>query len=484
MITTPANHNSFPGTQFRRLSDEQCQKLHSAGLEILDRTGVRLYHQPAIDLLQKAGARVSEGNRVRVPPTLVEKALATAPEQVTLYNRHGKPAIPLQGRRTFFGTGSDCLNIVDHRTGERRKAILKDVVEGVTLCDALPHIDFVMCMFLPKDTPTMVADRYQMEIMLNHTTKPIMFVTTDLSGCVDAVEMAGAVVGGDEALAQRPLVGCYINVTNGMQHNEEALQKLLYLSGKGVPATYIPVSLGGATAPIPVAGNMAIWHAGSLVGLVLSQLNRAGAPFITSGWGGSALDMRTTVSPYVEPEKQFVAQELAHWCGLPMFAFGGCSDAKLVDQQAGLEAALTLITNTLAGSHLVHDLGYLESGLTGSLAQLVICDELVSWIRTALAEIEINDDTLALDVIDQVGPDGHFLDTDHTLTHFRQRWYPTLIERGNYDDWINSGSQDLGQRAAMRAEQILAEHQPEPLPFNVQKRLQEIVERATQQFDN
>ena len=149
---------------------------------------------------------------------------------------------------------------------------------------------------------------------------------------------------------------------------------------------------------------MAIWNAGSLVGLVLSQLTRPGAPFITSGWGASSLDMRTTVSPYVEPEKQFIAQELAHFYDLPMFAFGGCSESKLVDQQAGIEAALTLMTNTLAGSHLVHDLGYLESGMSGSLAQLVICDELVSWIRTSLAKVEINEETLALDVIDEVAP--------------------------------------------------------------------------------
>ena len=386
----------------------------------------------------------------------------------------------MKGQQSFFGTGSDCLNIIDHRSGERRKPVLDDIVDGMTLCDALPNIDFVMCMFLPEDVPTMIADRYQMNAMLNHTSKPIIFVTTDLKGCEDAVEMAEVVVGGTQALQERPLAACYINVTNAMQHNREALQKLLYLSGKGLPTTYIPVALGGATAPITVAGNMAIWHAGSLVGLALSQLNREGTPFITSGWGASALDMRTTVSPYTEPEKQFIAQELAHQYNLPMFAFGGFSDSKVVDQQAGIEAALTLMCNILAGSHLVHDLGYLESGLTGSLVQLAICDELIDWIRTALGEVEINDDTLALDVINEVGPDGDFLSTRHTLGHFRSRWYPTLIERGNYAGWLDKGGQDLGQRAAARVDQILAEHKPKPLPKDVQKDLQKIIQRAAQ----
>jgi trimethylamine--corrinoid protein Co-methyltransferase len=143
----PASNNAFIGAQFRRLSDEQCQTLHSAGLELLERTGVRLHYQPAIDLLQKAGARVSEGNRVRIPAKLVEKALTTVPQKITLYDRHSQPTIPLDGHQTFFGTGSDCLNIIDHRTGERRRAVLQDVVEGVTLCDALyvstrgrPHV--------------------------------------------------------------------------------------------------------------------------------------------------------------------------------------------------------------------------------------------------------------------------------------------------------------------------------------------------------
>jgi len=372
---------------------------------------------------------------------------------------------------------------LDHRTGKRRNPLLKDVVEGVTLCDALPNIDFVMCMFLPEDVSIMVADRYQMETMLNFTTKPVIFVTTDLAGCVDAVEMAEAVVGGQKALQKKPLAACYVNVTSGLLHNEEALQKLLFLSGKGLPSTYIPVALGGATAPITLAGNMAIWNAGCLVGLVLSQLNRPGAPFITSGWGASALDMRTMISPYVEPEKQFIAQELAHFYDLPMFAFGGFSDSKLVDQQAGIEAGLTLMANALSGSHLVHDLGYLESGLTGSLSQLVICNEVIDWIKVAFMPLEINDETLALDLIDELGPDGQFIDSNHTLTHFRDRWYPTLIERNDYDEWVAKGGKDLGERAAARVEKILAEHQPEPLSIKIKKRLRDIVQRAKERFN-
>jgi trimethylamine--corrinoid protein Co-methyltransferase len=481
MADIRSNDRAFGSAQFRRLSDEQCRKLYWACLEILERTGVRLYDQEALDLLKKAGVSATDGNRVRIPPGLVEKAFTTAPRWVTLCDRHGNRVMSVEGRRSFFGPGSDCLNIVDHRTGERRQPVLQDVVEAMIVADALPNIDFVMCMFVSLDVPQQVVDRYQMEVMLNNTTKPIMFVANDFPGCVDAVEMAEVVVGGPEALRRNPLIGCYINVTTGLRHNQEALQKLLYLADRGIPAAYVPSTQGGVTAPVTVAGALAVAQAGALVGLVLSQLRREGAPFIMPGWGGNMLDMRSTIQPYADPDKRATAAEFVNFLGLPMFALAGCSDSKVVDQQAGIEAALTLMTDALCGGNIVHDLGYLESGLSGSLAQLVICDEIVGWLEHFVRGVEINDETLALDLIDEVGPDGQFLDSDHTLEHFRERWYPGLFERDNYNGWLARGGKTLGQRAAERVDAILAEHKPEPLPDDVAGAVHAIVERAEAQ---
>jgi len=279
-------------------------------------------------------------------------------------------------------------------------------------------------------------------------------------------------------LRKHPLAACYINVTNGLQHNREALEKLMFLSGKNLPAAYVPVSLGGASAPVTLAGGMALWNAGCLAGLVIGQLNRPGSPFITSGWGASAIDMRTGLSPYVEPEKQFMAQELAHFYNLPMFSFGGISDSKQVDAQAGAEAALTLLANAQAGSHLVHDMGYLESGLTGSPAQLAVCNELVGWVRSALSPVEITEETLALDVIHEIGPDGQYLDSLHTLRHYRDRWYPEVFDRFGHESWLAKGGKDLDRRASERVEALLEEHKPEPLSDTTRKRIQSVVDRA------
>jgi trimethylamine--corrinoid protein Co-methyltransferase len=482
------NDKTYLSAQFRRMSDEQCQKIHWAGLEVMERTGVRLYEQEALDLVKKAGAHVSDGNRVRFSPGLVEKAFTTVPRRVVLCNRHGDRVMPIEGAgrtgsaRSFFGPGSDCLNIIDHRTGERRRPMLQDIVEGMTVADALPNIDFVMSMFLPVDVPQMVADRYQMEVMLNHTTKPIVFVTTQFSGCADAVEMAEKVAGGADALRLNPFVACYINVTTGLRHNQEALQKLLYLADKRLPALYIPVGLGGATAPVTVAGCQVIWTVGALVGLVISQLKCEGAPYVMAGWGAGSLDMKTMIQPYAGPDRRGIAQAMAHFYGLPMFSLGGCSDSKCLDGQAAIEAALTLMFTALNGGHIVHDLGYLESGLCYSLAQLAICDEILGWIEHSLREVDVSDVALAVDLIDEVGPDGQYLDSKHTLKHFRERWYPTLIDRQNHDNWLAQGAKTLEQRAAERVEEILAEHRPEPLPKDIAQAVHAIVERAEAEY--
>jgi len=472
-----SNQHALLSPHAGKLSEGQSQKLYWACLEILERTGVCLYEQEAIDLLKDAGAEVTDGNRVRIPSGMVEKAFSTVPRNVTLYNRSGKRTMQVGGNRSYFGTGSDCLHIIDHRTGERRTAVLQDIVEGMTVCDALEHIDFVMCMFLPSDVPQEILDRYEMEAMLNYTTKPIVYVTTEFSGCRDAVEMAEIVAGGEDELRYKPFATCYINVTTGLRHNEEALQKLLYLSEKGLPFTYIPSAQGGVTAPITVAGTMAVNNAGVLVGLVLSQLKRQGTPFIIPGWGGNMLDMKTTIQPYSDPEKRGQAIDFAHYLGLPTFSLGGCSESKVVDQQAAAEAALTLFTDALFGGNLIHDIGYLESGLSGSLPQLAICNEIISWLEAFMKEVEINDDTLALDLIDEVGPDGQYLDNPHTMKHFRERWYPKLFDRSNYDGWRKKGSKNLGERATVEVEKILAEHKPEPLPADIAKAVHAVVER-------
>jgi trimethylamine--corrinoid protein Co-methyltransferase len=470
------NPSTPGGVHLTRLSDEQFEKIHAASLEILGRIGVRVDLQEALDLLKKGGAQV-EGNLVRVPAKMVESALLSAPKKVTLHNRRGELVMPLESDRCFFGPGSDCLTIIDHRTNERRKPLLQDVAEGSRLCDALPDIDFVMSMVLPSDVDATLADTYQMEAMLSNTVKPILYVSYESQGLVNAVEMAEAVVGGADALRERPILTCYINVVSGAVHNEESLRKLLYLSGKGLPSLYIPGSNAGVTSPMTQAGAVALDTAGALLGLVLAQLKREGAPYIMSAMDPAALDMRTMVSPYAYPERGFI-RSVSQRYGLPTLSLAGATDSKVVDGQAAAEAALTMLADVFMGGNLIHDLGYLESGLTYSFAQLVICEQMVDWIKGFFREIEVTDETLALDEIERASAGGMYLSSKHTKKHFKETWYPDLFERGSYTDWEKKGGQTLLERASARVEKLLAEHQPEPLPEDVKAKLRKIVERA------
>jgi len=460
-----------------KLAPATAARLESAALEILERNGVEIPVPEALSLLRDAGATV-DGSRVRIPERLVTWAIGTAPKEVTLHDRAGAPAISLGGRRHFFGTGSDCLYILDHRTGERRRAISSDLAEGLTLADALPNIDFVMSMFLPADVDQSLADRHQAAALLELTRKPIVLVSYELSGMLDGLEMADIVSGGRQAHAARPQVAVYINVTRGLLFNEDSVRKLLVCAERGVPALWIPVTSGGTTGPITMAGTIAINTAGILAGVVLSQLAREGSPIVVPGFGGDSLDLRTMVDPYAGPEPKGVAASLAHRWGLPMFSLGAGSDSKVVDEQSAAEAGMTMLADALAGGHLIHDSGYLESGLTGSLVQLVICDELAGWINALVRPVDVSDEALALDLVEAHGIDGSYLELDHTFEHYRERWYPGLIDRRGYEPWRTGGSTTLAQRAALRVEEILGNHLPTPLEPDVERAVRGVVERA------
>lgn len=460
-----------------RLGGATAARIEEAALEILERTGVDVPVPEAIRLYRDAGATV-DGSRVRIPERLVTWALERAPKEITLHDRAGRPAIHLGGRRHFFGTGSDCLHVLDHRTGERRRATTSDLHEGLAVAEALPNIDFVMSMFLPSDLDQVHADRYQAAALLARTRKPIVLVTYELSGMLDGLEMAELVAGGREAHAERPQLGVYINVTRGLLFNEDAVHKLLVCAERGVPALWIPVTSGGTTGPITLAGTMAINTAGVLAGVVLAQLVREGAPVVVPGFGGDSLDLRTMVDPYAGPEPKGVAASLAHRWGLPMFSLGAGSDSKVVDEQSAAEAGMTMLADALAAGHLIHDCGYLESGLTGSLVQLAICDELAGWINALVRPVDVSDEALALDLVDAHGVDGSYLETDHTVRHYRERWYPALIDRKSHEQWRAAGATTLAQRAAARVEQILAAPSPSSLDPAVEAATRKIVERA------
>ena len=452
-----ANDVSLDSVHYRRFSDSQLDRLVQAALEILEDIGIRFAEPEAVDILRRGGATV-DGDLVRIPSSRVEWALRAAPKRLHLYDQTGGPALRLQGRCAWFGNGSDLPYIIDHRTGARRKAVLQDVRDILHLLEALEHIDFVMSGFLPQDVPVERTERLQMQVMLQYTNKPMVYVTTDLDNTCKLVAMAEAVAGGAETLRARPFAACYINITNPLRHNPESLQKLIWLARKGLPFDYRPSLITrGITTPITGAGFLAVNSAAVLAGLVLAQLVREGAPFISDSCAGGTFDMGTMVGQLAGPEIRGFNEDLLHRYGLPGFGNGAMTGSKTIDTQAGMEAALTLLTAVQAGAQLIHDVGYMDNGATGSLEQLLVCHDLLGWVKAYMKPLPVEPETLDLDTVRQVvASNGNFLGARTTARHFRDDYYPDLIDRQNFDGWLRDGGLSMRDRARARVEEMLA----------------------------
>jgi trimethylamine--corrinoid protein Co-methyltransferase len=474
-----SNHVAQATPGMRVLSDSQKAQVHQATLELLRRTGVRVLVAEVRELLAKAGCWL-DGERVRIPPHLIEWAIRTAPSRVVMCDRDGKPAMYLEGRKGYYGTGSDTPFVLDAYTGERRSAVLADVANVARLVDALPNISFLMCMGIASDVNHAIPDLYHFQAMVSNTVKPIVYTALSRQNLEDIIEMAEAVAGGAEALRRNPFCALYSEPISPLTHAQESCEKLLYIAGKGLPVVYTPGMQIGGTAPVTVAGALVQANAEQLSGLLICQLIREGAPVIGAG-GILYMDMAEGLISYAAPEFMLAMaaySEMCHHYGLPIFSFAGCSDAKIFDQQAAAEGALSMLLTALGGGNLIHDVGYVESGLVASYEMIVSMDEIAGLVKRFLQGVEITEETLALDVIDRVGPSGHYVSQDHTRRHYRKNWFPKLLDRTTRTGWEKGGQLTLGDRAAARVREILEHYEPKPLDEAAVADLELVIQKA------
>jgi len=460
------------------MNQAKIEQLHDAATTILEATGLNVHHPEMRRKLADAGARLGEGPRVYLPAGMVDGALSTAKRDVVVYNRLGEPVMPLGPYQIYFGTGSDLVYTRDVQTTERRTSVLEDVARAARLCDALDEIDFVMSFALPEDVPNEDAEPQQYYTLLHNTVKPV--IMTSFSG-LDALErmheMARVMAGGDEAFRQRPNYIMYGQFVSPLQHDLQAVERLVFCADHEIPLIYIPTIMPGASGPLTLAGSLALAAAESLAGLVMHQTRRPGAPFIF-GACVSQLDMRTMLFPYGSPEwrlNDLVMAELSRYYGLPVFGTGGATDSKLPDAQAGAEYATSLLVAALAGTNLIHDVGYLDSGLTGSLESIVLGAEQIRWVKRFKAGMEVSDEMLALETIAEVGPGKQFLDHAHTLKYLRQTmWVPYVTDHDGYEAWAASGAKDYATRAREYARQLIESHQPVAIDDSVDTTLRQL----------
>jgi trimethylamine---corrinoid protein Co-methyltransferase len=478
MITTGLAPQETPG--FRILSRSQMDAIHDASMRILAQTGVRVYNGEAVGLLRDAGAFVDDDVQVRIPAHLIEWAVGASPSNVTIYNRSGSDAMQLGRRRTYFGTGSDTPNVIDPYTGERRLAVLADVGNFARICDALAHLDFVMCMGIASDKEPAVAELHHFLAMVRNTTKSIVYTALDLEAAGKLLEMASLVAGGEDAFRQRPFAIMYIEPVSPLVFAPDVIRKLLFCAEHGIPCIFMSGMLGGGTGPITSAGSLALANAESLAGILIAQLKRKGTP-VVSGGGVLGLDMRSAISSYSSPEfmlSMAAISEMAEYYGLPAYGYAGCTDAKRFDEQAAADAAHWVMMAALSGSNLVHDVGFIESGMTSSFDQVVFSNEMIGKCASILGGIRADEESLAVDVTHEVGPGGQFLNHKHTAKHFRSNWSPELEDRLNYGNWVKQGSLAMRDRVNAKVRALLENHQPEPLAVDVDTQLSRILARS------
>jgi trimethylamine--corrinoid protein Co-methyltransferase len=454
------------------INDDQIKQIHMAALEVLERTGVKMTHPRGLEVFDGAGARV-QGDRVRIPAWLVEDAIRQAPSRVVLGNRNGQRAVILEGDTSWFGPSLDCIDYLDPITDKRSRFTSEHCRITATLADALPNFDWSMVIGMADDQPPEIADRVIARQALTYCEKPLVFCCNDADSERAIYEMALLICGGKENFEKAPLIAQYSEPISPLEYYDPAVDKMLFTVEHGIPLINFPAPQACGSAPATFAGTIVQGSAESLSGLVLAQAARPGAPYIY-GALTTIMDMQTSIFSYGAAEMSLMVgamAQMAQFYELPFFGTAGCTDAKFCDPQAAAEATLQCLSSAAIGSGLVHDCSsWMDHGSLVSPAFMVLVNEILHNVNQYMKGLPITEETLAVDLIDQVGPGGHYLQEDHTMKHFREVRYSKLFDRTVYDQWKEMGAKHFEERLRELTQETMA-HRPAPLPDEVVKEL-------------
>lgn len=474
MIQTNSTFLATP--RFRMLTDDQVERIKRASFEIMEKVGFRVLHTSARKMLQSAGAIV-KGESVKVPEFIVRGCLSTAPKGWTIYDRQGRRAMIVAGRNSYYGTATASPRTKDALTGEYHETRVEDLARAALIADSLENIDWVMPMGSAQDVPAKAADLHEFNATVTNTTKPIVFLAYSPRGTELIYDMATKVAGGEDILREKPFLVLYPEPISPLVMPEEVAGRIFVAADRFMPQMMGPAIQPGGTGPVTMAGAVAQGVAESLLCVVIAQLRQPGCP-VGLGCNFGILDMAQALMSIGSPEMSLclAAQaEVAQSFELPTWGLAGQTDSKCLDAQAGAEAAYHIFAQGLAGVNLIHDVGYMDMSMACGVEQLVVGNEILGMAKRFLGGFEVSDEHLALDVISQVGPGGHFLQQRHTMTHFRKElWQTKVFTRQPYETWKESGSKDVEARVREQIRNTLDSHQPAPLPDGILSELERI----------
>ena len=468
---------SEPRTTF--LLREEIEAIHNASLQVLEKTGIKVMSNPALDILKKGGAKVDYGtNRVTLPRQLVEEALKMAPKTITYGARNPKYDFVLNKQEPHFCAEGDPPFILDWETGRRRYSTAEDVANCMVIADYLDHVRVVRRMATATDVPAPMQNVVGMYITLRNAEKHCERGMLSAKQARYAIEIATAVVGDSKRLRERPIYSAVQPPFSPLTYDKGITEGAIELGKAGIPVVLHPLPLSGVTGPATPAGTMVVANADVLGGLVIQELASPGAPVVYCAAAGTVnfYSGAEGISPE-GPLMELGLGQLVQYYSLPdeRPAFYGAS--KLLSRQSDNHRVEALLTHmsTEPVPDIVLGLGGL--GGTTSPEAMVVDNEIVDYALRFAQGIEVNDETLALDVIDKAGPGGHFLGEKHTLKHFRERWMPRL-DVDSLETWEKDGVKSLGELAHQKVKEILATHKVAPLPEDVDREISRILQRA------
>ncbi|MFX0201183.1 MAG: trimethylamine methyltransferase family protein [Candidatus Hodarchaeota archaeon] len=473
---------------FGIISKEEKEQIYSSALQVLSETGILIKNENALKILKDGGIEFQPDSQIGVfSEEIVKECIRKAPNAIKLYDRHGELALTLEGDNVHYDPGSGAMTILDP-DGTIREPITDDLIKFIRLTDNLPYICAQSTSMVVSDIDERLADRYRLYLVLKYAKKPVITGAFTTHGVKDMNDMLVAVREAyGENLSKKPFAVFDVCPSSPLMWSEQTAQNLLDCAHFDIPAEFISVPLAGATGPASLAGTLVQHTAETLSGVVLSQLTKAGSPVI---WGGSStvFDQREGTTPVGAIETMMIAcacASIGKMLGFPTHACIGLSDAKQIDAQSGLETGLGLILATLAGINMVSGPGMLNFENCQSLEKLVIDNEICGMAKRLVKGIEVNEDSLAVDLFREVGPHGSFLTVFHTLKWFRRdQFIPSdVIDRKDLQKWRQDGELNIIERAQTRVAQILADHVHEPLPEVCDNQLKQIMRGAAERIE-
>jgi trimethylamine--corrinoid protein Co-methyltransferase len=480
----PASAARIEGLALRNLDvlpTTTLERIHPATLEVLERVGVEIRSEAMIRRLMDAGGNGDvAGGRIRFAPELVEEAIGRAPRSLLLSAREPSCDLLLDGETGYLTVDGCAAEILDLETGERRPSTKRDLAQISRVADALPEIGLVWQGVAARDTPLPAQPLHELHAQFTNTSKHIQLMTAaNPEQARGAIEIAALVAGGEDELRARPVLSSFQTSLSPLTYDGPPLEAAVIYAEAGVPSGFVAMPISCATAPATRAAALVQSNAEILAGIVALELLVPGAPTFY-GACGTVMDLRTGAAACGGPEDllfQMAGAQLARRYDLPSSIGTNATGSKSADWQAGIENALSMMASWLGGADLLCGAGLLYGARVYSITELLLDAELFGLARSMGEGITVSDDDLAVEVIEEVGPGGHFLAQPHTLRHMRGQWQPRFFGRDSWEDWEAADRPDPHDRARERAEQILAEHEPMPLPAGVEDQILEVIAR-------